>query len=81
MATHTVPLTITDEEIAKMAPNLYHVRPKPEGVDDLTHMKTIVMALFETHYLMCVKSKAKFDANEAIDTDMIKAIKDRNMGV
>lgn len=80
MATHTVPLTITDEEITKMAPNLYHVDPKPEGVDDLTHMKIIVMKLFEAHYLMCVKRKAKFDASKAVDEDMIKAIKDRNMG-
>jgi hypothetical protein len=79
MAEHKIELTITDEEITKMIPNLYHTTPKPEGVDDITHMKTILFSVFEEHYKSCVRNKARVDAKNALDTSMITAIKKRNL--
>jgi hypothetical protein len=79
MATHVVELTITDEELAKMIPNLYHTTPKPVGVDDITHIKSILFEVFEDHYKLCVRNKARHDSKKSLDTSMIKAIKNRNL--
>lgn len=78
--THTIELTITDEEVEKMSPALLHVHPIPEGRSVLDHLKVIAVEQFEAHYEYCVKAKSKYDSHKALDTDMIETIKVRNLG-
>ena len=78
MADPVLNLTMTQEELDKMLPALRTYKPS-NIEDDISYIKTLCMACLEDYYTRGAKMLGQQAAIEAIDTDLITAIKARNL--